>query len=254
MSSQSHWDDAQIHAYVDGALGAEAAARLEADSRRDAALASRIARQRELRASLRASFDPVLDEPIPQRLLDTLARSGPGGVVTPIGAARKDRAAVPRRWSLREWSAIAATLVIGVLLGLLAVRTANRPIEPSQNGLVAAGYLDAALSTQLSGGGEDAGAAARIGMTFRAAAGEYCRTFMLRSGEDGLACRRAGRWSIVALEDRGAGQPDDGGFRQASSALSPAMLDTITSLGAGDPLTADEERQRVGQGWDTPVP
>jgi hypothetical protein len=252
----SKWDDAQIHAYVDGVLDADAAARLEADSRGDAALAARIARQRELRVSLRASFDPVLDEPLPQRLLDALAGRDSGVVVTPIGAARKDRSVVQRRaWTLREWSAIAATLVIGALLGPLVFRySASPPIEPVPNGWVAAGYLDAALSTQVSGGGGDAGAAARIGMTFRAAAGEYCRTFTLRGGEGGLACRRAGRWSVKLLEDPGTGLAGDGGFRQASSSLSPAMLDAITSLGAGDSLTADEERQRVGRGWDTPPP
>lgn len=43
-----------------------------------------------------------------------------------------------------------------------------------------------------------------------------------------------------------------GGFRQVSSALSPAVLRAISALGAGDPLTPEEERQRLGAGWDTP--
>ena len=47
------------------------------------------------------------------------------------------------------------------------------------------------------------------------------------------------------------GQPgDDGGFRQASSALTPAMLGAMNALGASDPLTADEERERLRAGWD----
>jgi anti-sigma factor RsiW len=252
MSMPSDWDDAQIHAYVDGALDADAAARLELDGRGDTALAARIARQRELRASLRASFDPVLDEPIPQRLLDALAGPEQGAVVMPIGAARKDRSAAGRRtWSLREWSAMAATLVLGALLGQFVFRQDGSPIEPAQSGWVAAAYLDAALSTQLSGAA-DAEAAARIGMTFQAAAGEYCRTFALRGGAGGLACRREGRWSVELLDGRGAQPAGDDGFRQAASAVSPAMLGAITALGAGDPLTTDEERQRVGQGWDAP--
>jgi hypothetical protein len=34
--------------------------------------------------------------------------------------------------------------------------------------------------------------------------------------------------------------------------LSPAVLRAISALGAGDPLTPEEERQRLGAGWDTP--
>ena len=63
-----------------------ASARLEADSRADPALAARIAEQRELRARLRAEFDPVLSEPIPQRLSAALAGPQRGSAVTPIGA------------------------------------------------------------------------------------------------------------------------------------------------------------------------
>jgi hypothetical protein len=28
------------------------------------------------------------------------------------------------------------------------------------------------------------------------------------------------------------------------------MLGAITALGAGDPLTTDEERQQIGSGWE----
>ena len=252
MSAESSWDDAQIHAYVDGALDADAAARIDADSRTDVALAARIAQQRKLRALLRAEFDPVVDEPVPQRLRDVLARPASATSVTPIGAARREAARARPVWSLREWGAIAATLVLGVLVGQLAFRSPSRaPIEAEQGGFVAANYLDTALSTQLAGAAPE-GAGARIGLSFRAASGEYCRTFGLRTGAGGLACRRDGRWSVELLDAAGA-QPDaPGGFRQASSALSPAMLGAINALGAGDPLTADEERQRLAAGWDPP--
>src|SRR5206468_1028175 len=122
MNTRSSWDDAEIHAYVDGALGAEASARLEADSRQDPALAAHIAQQRELRSLLRAEFGPVLEEPIPPRLLAALAGSTLGTAVTPIGAARKEGVRARPAWSLREWSAIAATLLLGVMVGQLAFR------------------------------------------------------------------------------------------------------------------------------------
>jgi len=251
MTTQSPWDDAQIHAYVDGVLDADAAARLAADARGNAALAARIARQSELRTLLRAEFDPVLKEAVPQQLLDALAGPGRDVVVTPIGAARKEGAPAARpAWSLREWGAIAATLVFGVLLGPLVLRNSSSPpIETAQGRFVAAGYLETALSTQLAATAED-GAAARIGSSFRAAGGEYCRTFTLQSGAGGLACRRGGRWSVDLLEGAATRPSATDGFRQASSALSPAMLSAITALGAGDPLTTEQEQQRLVSGWD----
>ena len=252
MSTRSAWDDAQIHAYVDGVLDAETSARLEADSRRDAALAARIAQQRELRTLLRAEFDPVLEEPIPRRLRNALAGPAPGAAVMPIGAARKEGARARPVWSTREWGAIAATLVLGVFVGQLGFRGAgNLPIETDQGKLVAAGFLETALSTQLTGAAPE-GAAARVGLSFRAGAGEYCRTFVLQTGAGGVACRRSGRWSVELLERAEGRLGEPGGFRQASSALSPAMLSAINALGAGDPLTVEEEKRRVGSGWDAP--
>jgi hypothetical protein len=246
MSTRPSWDDAQIYAYVDGELDAEVSARLEADSRNDAALAARIERQRELKARLHAELDPVLDEPIPQRLRDALAGAGPGAAITPIGAARKSTARAA--WSPREWLAVAATLVVGVVVGVLASRgPGDLPFATEQSGLVAADYLDTALSTQLAGTAPQ-DAAARIGLSFRSAGGEYCRTFALRTGTGGLACRREQRWSIELLD--GTVEPGTDRFRPASSALSPAMLSAIDALGAGQPLTEGEERQQVVSGWD----
>jgi hypothetical protein len=249
MSTRSSWDDAQIYAYVDGELDAETSARLEADSRADAALGARISQQLQLRTLLRVEFDPVVSEPVPQRLSDALAGPKPGAAVTPIGAARKDGGRAARAaWSLREWTAVAAMLVVGVFVGMFASRgTGDLPFATEEGRLVAADYLDSALSTQLAGAAPQ-NSAAQIGMSFRTAGGEYCRTFTLETGAGGLACRRDERWSVELL-DGAAVQPGDG-FRQAGSALSPAMLGAIAALGAGDPLTADEERQRLASGWN----
>ena len=245
----STWDSAQIYAYVDGELDAESAARLEADSRADPALAARIAQQRELRARLRTEFDPVLNEPIPERLGAALASPARGSAVMPIGAA--PRAARPVS-SPRQWLALAATLAVGVFVGVFASRgPSGSPFETDEGQLVAAGYLDTALSTQLAGAAPD-DAVATIGLSFLAAGGEYCRTFALQAGPGGLACRRDGRWSVELL-DGAASQPGSDDFRQASSALTPAILGAIEARGAGEPLTADEERQRVRSGWDAAV-
>src|SRR3954468_18463626 len=170
MNTPFSWDDAHIHAYVDGELDPVAAARLEVDSRADPALALRITRQRELQALLRGAFDPVLNEPIPQQLRDALAAPSTGAAV-PIGAARKNPSRSRPAWSMREWSAMAATLVLGALLGPLLLRgPSGLPIESVSGRLVATAYLDQALTAQPSGAGQPI-AAAHVGLSFRAAAG-----------------------------------------------------------------------------------
>lgn len=258
MNPHSTWDDAQIHAYVDGALDATVAARLEADSHGNALLAARVARQRELRRQLRAAFDPVLDEPVPARLRDALAAQPAASAdrdVVDLGKMRASRGmpASGRRWALPEWSAIAATLVMGTLLGALLFRTTGSlPLEAMDGGLVATGALDAALSTQ-AGGAASQGADLRIGLTFRVADGSYCRTFSLRGGA-GLACRRQDRWAVQLLEDGGSGPADAGDFRQAASALSPAMLGVIGALGAGDVLSPEQEQAQLRAGWQAAAP
>jgi hypothetical protein len=247
MGTQSSWDNERIHAYVDGALDSATAARLEADSRNDAALAARIARQRELSARLRGEYDPVLAEPVPQRLRDALV---PSAAVTPIGAARKT---APRAsWSVREWAALAAAVVLGAVLGPFVFRgSSGLPIASEGGRLVAAEYLDAALSTQIAGTTTTQDTLARIDLSFRATSGEYCRVFELRTGMGGVACRRDRRWSVEVLDAGASPTSDAGGFRQASSALSQAILSAMTTLGASEAMTPDEERQRLGSGWDT---
>jgi hypothetical protein len=166
--------------------------------------------------------------------------------VTPIGAAA--RPARPAT-APRAWLAIAASLAVGVFVGVLVSRSpSGSPFAADDGRLVAAGYLDEALSTQIAGAAPES-TAATIGLSFRAAGGEYCRTFALQAGGGGVACRRDGRWAVQLL-DGAAAQPGTDDFRPASSALSPAVLDAITALGAGEPLTTDEEQQQVRSGWN----
>jgi hypothetical protein len=250
VNTRAQWNDEQIHAYVDGELDAESAARLEADSRADPALAARLERQRRLRNRLQASFAAVLNEPVPQRLQESLSPGATPANLTALESARSARAA-RRRWALPEWGAIAAALVLGSLLGPQLFRDSSLPFEQRQGGLAASGYLDSALTTQAGG----ADGQAMIGLTFRAGSGEYCRTFDLRSGGTGLACRRGEKWIIELLEAAGdaAGTPE---YRTAGSAITPAMLEVIARLGADAALTPEEEQQARAALWsaapDTP--
>lgn len=61
----------ELMAFVDGRLDAERAAHIEHQAQHDHELAATLAALRTQQQALRASLDPVLDEPIPVRLLRT---------------------------------------------------------------------------------------------------------------------------------------------------------------------------------------
>jgi len=65
--------EAILMAYVDGELEPGARAQVEAAMAADPDIARRIARHRAFRDRLRASFDEVMEEPVPDRLLATAA-------------------------------------------------------------------------------------------------------------------------------------------------------------------------------------
>jgi hypothetical protein len=237
------WDDAQIHAYIDGELDTFTAARLEAACRQDAILHARVERHRRLRLKLQAHFDPVLDEPVPSRLLDAV-KAAPAATVTPISAARPRRAPVQPLWL----GALAASLVVGLLVGWFAPRDSGMPIAANSDGMVATGYLDKALSQTLSTGGRSPAGVAVV-LSFRAGDGRVCRSFSLASGADGLACRTSTGWRIEALgQSRRAPQPNEA-FRQAGSPLSGAVLAAVEELQAGESLDPEQERQLRDAGW-----
>jgi hypothetical protein len=250
VNTHHAWEDTQIHAYVDGELDALLAARLEADSRNDADLAARIGQQQQVRRLLRAQFDPVLEEPLPQQLRD--AMGSPRAEVINLGARRPREAAKRPAWSPREWGAIAATLLLGTVLGATLFGTSgDLPFEAMQGKLVARGELDTVLSTQLSGTAPEG--ATQVGLSFRAADGAYCRAFRLQHGSAGLACRRDGHWAVQLLD--GGGTPaQPGEYRQAGSTISPALLGAIDALGTGEALTPEQEAQQVRAGWNARSP
>lgn len=82
--------DELLMAHVDGELDAEARVAVEAAIAADPELQRRVARQQALRDKLRASFDSVLAEPVPERLIEA-ARSAPvgSGQVADLAGDRK---------------------------------------------------------------------------------------------------------------------------------------------------------------------
>jgi hypothetical protein len=240
------FDDETLMAYADGELEATTRAAVEAAMAVDPALAQRVAQHRALRSRLCSAFDPVLSEPIPERLL-AAAR----GAAAPAHPARVIplRRTPAARWSWPQLGALAASLLLGALLGAWLLRT-PAPLGTRDGTLLAAGALARALSEQLAGT-QPADAPVQIGVSFRSHSGEYCRTFVLREKQTfaGLACHERDEWRLLALA-AGEGQRETAGYRPATSALPAAVASTLDALIAGEPLDAGAEASARQHHWN----
>jgi anti-sigma factor RsiW len=247
----NEYDDETLLAYVDGELDDAAREAFERTLATDPALARRVEVQRRLRRELKAAFDPTLSEPVPDGLL--LAARGSStrdaGVVRWPAKARR-----PATWNPPRWFAVAASLVVGVLLGrqVLAPQSPETYVASGPEGMVATDALATALSRQLAA---ERSAPITIGVSYLATSGDYCRSFEIRgatTAQAGLACHaRGGAWQVRILESI----PDvaaDTNLRQARSAALPASVRTLVEATiAGDALDANAEAAARDAGWES---
>ncbi len=227
------YSDETLMAYADGELDPAERAAIEQAMRTDPAIAAAVERHSALRADVAAAFAGILDEPVPARLQP----AAPANVVS-LEAVREKR----RRWSWPEWGALAATLVVGVLAGKM-IPGGGPAIAGNGNQVVARGELASALDRQV--GGRTDGAV-QVGVSFAARDNRYCRSFVMGASA-GLACREGGQWKIPVLAE--AEKEAAGGYRQAGSALPPAVLDAIDARIADKPLDAAGEEAARARGW-----
>lgn len=253
------FSDETLMAYADGELDAETRAAVDAAMANDPDLADAIALQIEnrqaLQSKLHAAFDAALNEEVPARLVSAAQKvivPAPGPVAAPVtdlatarDASRDSKSA---RWSWPQWGAIAASLVVGVLIGRVAFERSEEPFMLDQGRMTAQAALDGALSSQ-SGGAVNRDTGIQIGVSYLAKSGEYCRTFILRDTQalGGLACRRNQRWTIDALTPTKADA--SGAYRMAGAAVPALILGIVEDTIAGDPLDAEQEAEARERGW-----
>jgi hypothetical protein len=227
------FDPEIIMAYVDGELDLLTAKRIEKAMEADSDFAARIDGERSLRAKIAAHFNPVADEAVPDRLT---------ALLTNVDTSLAERWKLKQRrlgFGIAQWSAIAASLVIGLFIG--GVNLGNNPVGSRNGILVAQGALKAALDTQLASN-QPANAKTRIGLTFRDKRGAICRTFD-NPKLSGIACRNETDWQLLQTLSDTAGK---GAYRQASSGR---LAEAASEMMAGDALDADAERTEHLQGW-----
>lgn len=286
-------DDLTLMAYADGQLEAAAALAVEQALARNPALAARVQAHQALARRVAAAFGPALDEPVPARLQSLLQATPPpasssakAAAVADFAAARADReeraarsaraaaaaeptdaAAKTPAWGdgWARWGGMAASLVLGLLLGLGAPQwggggggagrgdgggdVAGDGFAISGTRLLATGAVAQALQTQPSG----AAGAVAVTLSFVDREGRYCRAFST-AGQGGLACREGGRWAMtawVAQTPPAATAPGAAPtpMRQANTALPAAVLQEVDARIAGSALDASAEAAALQRGW-----
>lgn len=244
-------DDEALSALLDGVLPAEEERALHARLIAEPALERRYARLRRANAAVRAAYAPVADEPLPENVVKLLRPK-----VVPL--QQRVRAA-----PLRLPVAVAASVALaaGVLLSYF-VLPRTRPASPIE--LIASGgavqrgsplydVLETRPSRQPAPVGGDATATARL--TFKNAAGEYCRQIDVaakQAAAQAVACRHDGAWRLrVASFGAPARGPQSGTYRPASAAENPVIASAVQKMMAGSPLDRRAERALIAHGWQT---
>jgi negative regulator of sigma E activity len=215
------FDRETIGAYVDGELDEIRRRRIEAALRDDPDLAREVEAERRLRAALQARFDPIAEQPVPEPLLAAVRE---GAKVAPLASKRT-------RW-----------VPVALAASVAALAIAGLQLRPGGDPNLASGVLADALETQLASA-QTADGPVRIGFTFKAQDGAWCRTFEQRTAS-GIACRSSEGWQV---RRRATGAPQTGDYRQAGS---PEIAAAAQEMAADAPLDPGAERLLVKRGWN----
>lgn len=225
-------------AFADGAIEEPRFSAIAAAIESDPELARRLELLVAGGEAARAVFGPLADRPVPDRLRRR--------VETAIAAAETTKVVPFRRVHSRPaWQAAAIAASVAVVLaapaGFFFARTgedlsiaAGQPLAPA---------MVAQLETLASGAEAMLGTATlRPVATFTDASQNLCREFEFDREVTtvAVACRSDDSWQVAIAIDA---PPADDGYAPASSlAALDAFLD---SIGAGPPMSPEEERQAL---------
>jgi hypothetical protein len=232
--------DEKFFAWLDGELAPAEAAEMEAKVEADPRLSRLAEEHRAFAARLKTTFDSVADAPVPESLIQSLRKREAD--VADFSAAR-DRRRAPRWAPIPQWAAMAATLVLGLLIGTMARLPDPTPLAVEGTAIYASASLDNALDTGLASAPDNGDV--RLGLTFRDHAGSICRSFAALQAS-GLACRDGDRWQVRGLFAAPEGQATD--YRMATG-IDPNLAALIDSTMASEPFDAAQEQAARDTGW-----
>ena len=270
-------DDETLVAYVDGELDPKLCQAVETALRDDPTARAKERIFRESAAMLRAAYDRVVEEPVPERLRAVLEGSASQG------KAASPRDSRPRRpilgGALKPVLALAASvaLLIGLAGGYLLSGAGPVSEDGRFAGLwpdwIAAAHVDlqraletAASYEPLMGSGGEPAVTWNVAAvsTFRAPTGRYCREFELAAtsggaahGALGVACRtQEGDWRIELLmadsattAPSGETETSDDEYAPAETSATDAFGVLVEGLMSGEPLDTEAEAALIGRAW-----
>lgn len=260
------FSDDKLSAYLDGETTAAEAREIKEAAARIPEIARRLERLRRVSDAVSAAYGVIDDRPLPHEISTLLRadetpeeRQNPviGGMIR--FPSRSD--ANTSRWSVPVAASLA--LLVGFGFGALAVSHLSESSQPGaaehMAGIITPpNPMFAVLETQASGTAVALGKGGNVSavpvLTFRAGSGAFCREYKVTSGQTlthGLACRENGIWNIkalAALPVRPAAAPE--WYTTASSDSSELFDGVVDRLKTGDPVSAEAERQLIGNEWN----
>lgn len=228
--------DELLMAYVDGELSPEDRSAMERKLAGDRRLQRAMAQERSLRSKIAETYDPVLAEEVPERLVRLFDRPRPRVLAFP----RPNLASSGWRW--QHLIAMAASLALALFLGY-GLTTTGDPAEDESGYRIAAPTAEA-LDVQLASA-QSPTAPVQIGVSFVGPGGEPCRTFEVSEGA-GLACRSGTEWELRLFA---SGTASSGAEYQIAASASAEVMGGVQELIAGEPMDARQERQARDAGW-----
>ncbi len=227
--------DERISAWLDNALSDAERSAFEAEMAANPILAAQVEKLSANDDALRAAFASPMAQDVPDHLMEMLRAE-------PVEKNTNARPTVAQRaWLAWGGGAVAATLALALFLS---------PSPRGNEGQIAdtIGSI-ASLETKTLA----TGARLTPQLSFPSLEGGHCRQFMVvenGNAKSGLACHKAGRWSVRGLEPMMA--PADGGGYAPASGSSAAHIDALSEkLRDGDPLDAASETALIAKKWRT---
>lgn len=251
-------DYEKIMAYFDQELAPDQQAEIEKMLAEDVDARTFLAQLREADDFIAGGLNSVLDEPVPQRLIDAAGGGQSTAVNEPApddtssaGNASASRVVeFPKKPMLSRWFwATAASVTLLVAASAFIMSPGGSPTDALATALNQA--LELTPSGQVYRQTEE-GIQVLPVATFRTTEAGVCRQFAAQAqGQQtvGLACRMSdGQWQIrtrrVLTGDDEAGQtyaPASGG--------SGAVAEKLRELNGGQPLDAEEEQALISDQW-----
>ena len=231
-----------LMAYADGEVDEITSRRIEQAISDDPELARQLEAELALKAKLHGHFAGIDEHPVPDAWTAAIAaaREDDARVVAlDDGRRARARRGVPR-WG--AGMAIAASLVLGVLLGT-RIAPGDGPLVEKDGTLIASAGLGKALENQLAS--EQEGARLRVLASFRREDGSICRAFT-GGALSGIACRAEDGWRMERLLPGGRMQSTE--YRLAGSTDAELMA-AAQEMASEAPLDAEQERAAQERGW-----